>query len=53
MIITIKINKDTLECTSIDDDCASINYIKLNDDNEIEIQVSKPDSEMAYPTWQQ
>lgn len=50
MIITVKINKDTLQCIT-DDDLVVVNYINETD-NEIELQLSKPDPEPEQP-WQQ
>ena len=49
MLIKIKINKQTLECTT-DDDTIVINHI-IDNGTELEIEISKPESETEYP-WQ-
>jgi hypothetical protein len=50
MIINIKINKETLEI-NIDDSTFIINKLEENN-NIIELELSKPDPEIEYP-WQQ
>jgi hypothetical protein len=50
MIINIKINKETLEI-NINDSTFIINKLEENN-NIIELELSKPDPEIEYP-WQQ
>jgi hypothetical protein len=50
MLLNIKINKETLEI-NIDDSTFIINKLEENN-NIIELELSKPDPEIEYP-WQQ
>lgn len=50
MLLNIKINKETLEI-NIDDSKFIINKLEENN-NIIELELSKPDPETEYP-WQQ
>jgi len=50
MLLNIKINKETLEI-NIDDSKFIINKLEENN-NIIELELSKPDPEIEYP-WQQ
>lgn len=53
MIIKIKINKTTKECTTDDSSVVINNFIET--DNEIEVELSRPDPEqpMNDIPWQQ
>ena len=53
MIIKIKIDKQTLKCTT-NDESVVVNYF-LETDNEFEIEISKPDPELQTNNmpWQQ
>jgi hypothetical protein len=50
MLVKITINKQTLECTT-DDNTIVINHI-IDNDTELEIEISKSEPEAEYP-WQQ